>query len=79
MEYASLLRRSGLKVELDYLQRSVKAQMREANKLNARFTLFIGGDEFKEGLVTIKNMASSEEKKIGLDKIRDFNQIITSM
>ncbi|MFC2103350.1 histidine--tRNA ligase [Bacteroidota bacterium] len=72
MELASVLRRGGLKVDLDYLHRSVKAQMREANKMNARFTLFVGGDEYKTGMLNLKNMANGEEEKIASEKIQDL-------
>jgi histidyl-tRNA synthetase len=72
MELASKLRMQNLIVDFDYLQRSVKAQMREANKMNAKFTLFIGGDEYKEGMMNLKNMSSGEEEKISLNKIEDL-------
>ena len=65
-------RRKGLIVDLDYLSRSVKAQMREANRLNAKYVLFIGGGEFSKDEVVLKNMSSSEQKnfsKNDLDKI----------
>lgn len=68
-ETASKLRRSGLKVDYDYMKRSVKAQMREANKSNARFVLFIGGDEFKNGIANLKNMENGEQKTIQLDSL----------
>ena len=71
-ELAQKLRKENLSVDFDYLQRSVKAQMREANKMNARFVLFIGGDEYKEGKMKLKNMSTSEEMKIPIDSIREF-------
>jgi histidyl-tRNA synthetase len=46
--------------------------MREANKMNARFTLFVGGDEYKTGMLTLKNMANGEEEKIASDKIKNL-------
>lgn len=55
-------RRKGLTVDLDYLNRSVKAQMREANRTNAKYVLFIGGDEFARGEVVLKNMSNGEQK-----------------
>ena len=70
-ELASELRRKGLRVEYDYLQRSVKAQMREANKFNARFALFIGGDEYEEGKMNLKDMKTSEQKLIPIDNISE--------
>jgi len=69
-ELAGKLRGENLSVEFDYLQRSVKAQMREANRVNAKFVLFIGGDEYKQGMLKLKNMASGEEEKIVLNDIR---------
>ncbi len=46
--------------------------MREANKMNAKYVIFIGGDEYKEGMMNIKNMSTGEEEKISLDHIREF-------
>ena len=46
--------------------------MREANRLNAKYVLFIGGGEFSKDEVVLKNMSSSEQKnfsKNDLDKI----------
>ncbi len=63
------LRQQNLIVDFDYLERSVKAQMREANKLNARFVLFIGGDEYKEGNFNLKNMETGEQELIGKDNL----------
>jgi len=71
-ELATKLRNENLSIEYDYLQRSVKAQMREANKLNAKYVLFIGGEEYKEGLMKLKNMSTGEEEKISIDLIREF-------
>ena len=58
---------------MNYLARSVKAQMREANKLNAKYVLFIGGDEFLKGEVVLKNMTGSEQTNFAKD---DLNKII---
>lgn len=70
---ASNFRKQNYSVEIDYLGRSVKAQMREANKLNARFVLFVGGEEFKSGNYKLKNMESGEEKLIPIDKLNEIN------
>lgn len=67
------LRRKNLKVELDYLSRSVKAQMRDANKLNTKFALFIGGDEFSKNEIVLKNMAEGNQINLPKD---DLNRII---
>jgi histidyl-tRNA synthetase len=75
-DFALKLRRAGLTVELDYLSRSVKAQMREANKLNAKKTVLIGGEEFEKGEVVIKNMQSSEQQNIAIE---DFDKIVNQL
>jgi histidyl-tRNA synthetase len=72
-EIASRLRRAGLNIDYDYLQRSVKAQMREANRFNARFALFVGGEEFEQGKLNLKNMKSGEQQ---ICPLKDINQII---
>ncbi len=74
-ELAGKLRKENLSVDFDYLQRSVKAQMREANRLNAKYVLFIGGDEYKEGLMNLKNMSTGVEQKVA---INEFGIFITS-
>ncbi|MCW9097223.1 MAG: histidine--tRNA ligase [Ignavibacteriaceae bacterium] len=71
-ELAGKLRKENLSVDFDYLQRSVKAQMREANKMKAKYVFFIGGDEYKAGMMNIKNMSTGEEEKISLESIREF-------
>lgn len=64
------LRNKNLVVDFDYLSRSMKAQMREANKLNSQFVLFLGGEELQKGLVTFKNM------KTGNQDIMEINTIL---
>jgi len=65
---ALYFRQQGLSVEIDYMQRSVKAQMREANKLNSAFVIFAGGDEYKDGKVLLKNMSNGEQQLFGLEE-----------
>jgi histidyl-tRNA synthetase len=75
-EIGSLLRSQKLSVEFDYLNRSTKAQMREANKLNAKYVLFIGGDEYSRGELLLKNMADGQQKIFKKDEI---NKIISEV
>jgi histidyl-tRNA synthetase len=72
-ELASYFREKKLLVEFDYLSRSVKAQMREANKYNSKFVIFIGGEEFAKNQVQIKNMETGTQQIISLE---DLNQIL---
>lgn len=71
-EAASILRRRNFSVEFDYLNRSAKAQMREANKLNACFVIFFGGDEYSSGLLSLKNMQTGEQKQIPVASLEDI-------
>jgi histidyl-tRNA synthetase len=73
---ASFFRRLGYSIDFDYLDRSVKAQMREANKMNARFVLFIGGEEFKSGFCKLKNMSSGDQLQVPLNQL---DQIIINL
>lgn len=66
------LRREGLIVETDYMDRSVKAQMKYANKIGAKNTVIIGADELAAGKANIKNMDTGEQTEIALDKITEF-------
>lgn len=72
-ELASFFRVNNFNVEIDYLSRSVKAQMREANKYNSRFVIFLGGDDYTNGEVQVKNMESSEQQPI---KINELSKVI---
>jgi len=71
------LRRKNIKTDIDYLGRSVKAQMRDANKLNARFVMFIGGDEFTKGELVLKNMADGNQLSLPKDDLIRIVSIIT--
>lgn len=68
-ELASYLRKKDLTVDYDYLNRSVKAQMREANKMNSKFVLFVGGDEYKNQELVLKNLSTGEQKTVRLNEL----------
>jgi len=66
--FASSLRKNKYKIEIDYLSRSVKAQMREANKLQAKFVVLFGGDEYENKNVMLKNMSTGSQQEIPLEE-----------
>ncbi|MEN8194063.1 MAG: histidine--tRNA ligase [Bacteroidota bacterium] len=68
-EIATKLRDDNKTVEVDYSQRSVKAQMREANKFGAVKVLMVGGEEFERGKAVLKEMNTGEQKEV---EISDF-------
>ncbi|BCN29928.1 histidine--tRNA ligase [Anaeromicropila herbilytica] len=63
------LRLSGVTVETDYMDRSVKAQMKYANKIGARHTVILGEDELNNNKATVKVMETGEQIEVELDKI----------
>ena len=54
------------------LQKNMKSQMKEANKMNAKYVLIIGDNELESKEVIIKEMFSGEQHNILLDKIIEF-------
>lgn len=58
------LRKSGLAAAMDFAGRSMKAQMKQANKLNAKYAVIMGDDEIAEGVVMLRSMADSSQEKL---------------
>ena len=67
----SKLREEGFEALTDIVGRGLKAQMRYANKLGARFTIVLGDSELESGKAKLKCMANGEETEIALDSIAD--------
>ena len=66
------LRNLNLSVVSDPLRRSLKAQMREANKINANFIILIGEEELSKGLFVIKNLKERSQKNFTKSEIMKF-------
>jgi histidyl-tRNA synthetase len=58
------LRRAGLSAELDYAGRSLKTQMKEADRLGARWAVLIGEDELKANTLTLRDMVTGDQSTI---------------
>ncbi len=65
-QQAVVLRRTGITCEMDYQNRSLKAQMREADKLQARFVAIVGENEIKNQKIILKEMATGSQTEIAL-------------
>ena len=63
------IRSHGLIVETDYMDRSVKAQMKYANKIGAKKVVIIGGDELEKGVANVKDMATGEQTEVALAEL----------
>ena len=61
------LRNKGYKVDYDISAKSIKAQMKYANKQNAKYVCIIGEEEVNNNTCTLKNMETGEQKQVSLN------------
>lgn len=73
LKHLPKLRKSGISATMDYIGRSVKAQMKDADRENARYSIIVGDNELNQGKFTLRNMKASEEQTV------DFNAIIDKL
>jgi histidyl-tRNA synthetase len=69
MQKALALRMRNISVELDHLGRSLKAQMREADRLHVRYVIIIGEAEVSSGKVLVKDMKTGAQQTVGFNDI----------
>lgn len=69
MNLLQQLRDAGLKADRDYLDRKIKAQFKQADRLGAKFAAILGEDELKEGKIMVKNLATSEQNAVELTEL----------
>lgn len=62
-------REQGISATMDYKGRSMKAQMKEANRQNAKFALIVGDNELTEGKYVLRNMLESAEEQLTVEEI----------
>ena len=70
-ELCSVLRDEGFCVLTDICGRGLKAQMKYADKIGARFTAVIGDNEIETGNIKLKNMKTGELTDVDLNNITD--------
>ncbi len=66
------LRRRGIAAETEYGARSMKAQMRAADKAKARYAVILGDDEVALGIVQLKNLHDGWQHKVPLSELADW-------
>ena len=59
----------GIRAELDYEGKSLKSQMRRADKLKARYVLIMGEEELKKGRAVLRNMETKSQDEIPIEGI----------
>src|SRR5512137_73971 len=65
------LRRAGLEAHMEYEGRSIKSQMKRADRLKAAFALILGEDELASGVVSVKNMSTGEQGRVTREAVVD--------
>lgn len=63
------LRKSGIRADMDYANKSLKGAMRSANDAQAEFVLILGEDELRKNTIAVKDMKNSTQKEVNLDNL----------
>ncbi len=63
------LRRAGFLADMDYQGRGMKAQMKQADRLKAKFTLVLGDYEIENSTIQVKNMETGLQEMISLEGV----------
>jgi len=63
------LRRAGISTEMDYTNKSLKSQMKRADKLNSSFTLIVGDKEMDEKRVELRNMNTKNQQVLTMNNL----------
>lgn len=69
---AQQLRQAGLAVERDYLNKSLKAQLKTAGRLQAPYVLIIGEDELANNEVVLRRMDDSTQETVSIENIKKY-------
>ena len=69
LKLAEELRQSSITTEFDVLRRSIKAQLREANKSGAKYAILIGDQELEARQAELKDLSTGDQKKIELNNL----------
>jgi histidyl-tRNA synthetase len=70
------LRMEGIKSEMDYAGKSLKSQMKRADKLGCRFTMIIGDNEITGNQAVLRNMKESIQSLVELNSIESIKKVI---
>ena len=63
------IRNAGISVESDFEKKSIKAQMKAADKSNAKYSLILGEDEISQNKIVLKNMKTGDQESILMDNL----------
>ena len=73
MKLASALREEGISADLDFGGRGLRAQFKQVDRVGASYAVILGEDELAQGIATVRDMASGDERQVPLtDGIKDL-------
>ena len=71
-DLALKLRRKGIYVEKDYLNRSLKAQMKGADRMKVKYVVMIGDDELAKNKLVVRAMADGSQEEVAMEEIVQY-------
>ena len=63
------LRKNNINADGGLFDKNLKAQMKQANRINASYAVIVGGNEVAKNTVILKNLTSGEQKEIALPEL----------
>ncbi|MGE7666591.1 histidine--tRNA ligase [Ureibacillus composti] len=74
VELLSSFRTKGISADMDYIDRKMKAQMKSADRLGAKYVIVIGDTELEESAVNVKEMESGNQEKVAFHDLVNYLQ-----
>lgn len=71
-ELTDILRGKGFTVDTDYMNRNLKNNFKQSERLGAKFIIIVGDEEIKNNLFVVKNNLTKEEYKVSKDDLIKF-------
>ena len=72
MGLLNALRLSGFSADIDFQNRNVKGNFKQADRMNSKFIVLLGEEEVKSKILTVKNNHTKEEYKVSVENLIDF-------
>jgi|Deesub1362A_J573_1020465.scaffolds.fasta_scaffold00278_44 histidyl-tRNA synthetase len=69
---SEMLRKKGIKAVNDVMERSLKKQLSFASTINARYSVIVAKEEFKDGMVVLKDLDKKEQKTVKIGEIPEY-------
>lgn len=77
-KFASKLRDTGLRVEVDKNVKKLKKSLAYANKMNIPYVIILGDDELKNGIIRVKDMENGENREFNIDDFESIKDYIVN-